>query len=71
MYPRALCRLQFDLNPKPFVFMLGRVGGGLLKSKNKQTKRTKQQQKKHLKILGVYLSSVSDNLRVLLLEECM
>lgn len=46
MYPRALCRLQFDLNPKPFVFMLGRVGGGLLKSKNKQTKRTKQQKKK-------------------------
>lgn len=70
MYPRALCRLQFDLNPKPFVFLLGRVGGGLLKSKNKQTKRTKQQ-KKPLKILRVYLFSVSDNLRVLLLEECM
>lgn len=70
MYPRALCRLQFDLNPKPFVFLLGRVGGGLLKSKNKQTKRTKQQ-KNPLKILRVYLFSVSDNLRVLLLEECM
>jgi len=70
MYPRALCRLQFDLNPKPFVFLLGRVGGGLLKSKNKQTKRSKQK-KNPLKILRVYLFSVSDNLRVLLLEECM